>query len=118
MIFRYIRGLLTEVPLLKAMIERETADSFDLDNGVTIEVHDGELSRRCAATPSWRRCATRSRSGRTDDAAEPDHEVLNAIRPAMSTIPNAMLLARHRPTPERARCSRPTAVIMARTVTR
>ena len=39
----FIRGLLTEVPMLKAMIERETADSFDLDNGVTIEVTCGEL---------------------------------------------------------------------------
>ena len=28
----------------------------------------------------------------TDDAAEPDFEILNALRPAMSMIPNAMLL--------------------------
>jgi hypothetical protein len=26
------------------------------------------------------------------DAAQPDAEVINAIRPAMATIPNAMLL--------------------------
>src|SRR4029078_5001693 len=38
-IFRYVRGLLTEVPLLKAMVERETADIFDLSNGVSIEIN-------------------------------------------------------------------------------
>lgn len=37
-IFRYLRGLLTGVPLLAKMIERETVDSFDLDNEVSIEV--------------------------------------------------------------------------------
>jgi len=33
----------------------------------------------------------------TDDAAEPDYEVLNALRPGMATIPNAMLLCASSP---------------------
>jgi phage terminase large subunit-like protein len=37
-IFRYIRGLLTQVPMLQKMIERETADTFELDTGIIIEV--------------------------------------------------------------------------------
>ena len=37
-IFRYVRALLTGVPMLKRMIERETADTFDLTDAVTIEV--------------------------------------------------------------------------------
>ena len=37
-IMRYVRGFLTNVPMLARMIEREAAESFDLDNGVTIEV--------------------------------------------------------------------------------
>jgi hypothetical protein len=35
-LFRYIRAPLTRIPMLAKMIERETADSFDLTNGTTI----------------------------------------------------------------------------------
>jgi phage terminase large subunit-like protein len=37
-ILRYIAGLLRGVPMLTALIERETSDAFDLTNSVTIEV--------------------------------------------------------------------------------
>ncbi len=37
-IFRYVRAFLGRVPMLAALIERETADEIDLDNGVTIEI--------------------------------------------------------------------------------
>jgi hypothetical protein len=37
-IFRYVRGLLTNIPLLSGMIEREIAESFDLKNSITIEI--------------------------------------------------------------------------------
>src|SRR5262245_18268281 len=38
-IFRYVSALLTHIPMLAQMIERETTDSFDLNNATTIEVH-------------------------------------------------------------------------------
>jgi hypothetical protein len=38
-IFRDVRALLTRIPVLAKMIERETADTFDLNNGTTVEVH-------------------------------------------------------------------------------
>src|SRR3569623_317793 len=95
-ILRYIRALLTNVPMLSRMIEREWAEGFDLSNSVTIEV----------ATASFR-----STRGITlvaclldelafwpaDDTATPDVEVLNALRPGMATIPNAMLLCASSP---------------------
>jgi hypothetical protein len=37
-IFRYVRALLTHIPMLAKLLERETADAFDLSNGTTIEV--------------------------------------------------------------------------------
>ena len=42
-ILRYIRALLKEVPLLKRMIERETAEGFDLTNRVTIEISTASM---------------------------------------------------------------------------
>jgi hypothetical protein len=43
-IFRFIRGLLTGVPMLRRMIRRETSEVFELNNDVVIEV----------GTPSFR----------------------------------------------------------------
>jgi phage terminase large subunit-like protein len=36
-IFRYVKGLLS-IPMLATLIEREAAESIDLNNGVTIEI--------------------------------------------------------------------------------
>jgi hypothetical protein len=91
-ILRYITALLEQVPMLAAMVERRDAESIDLSNRVTIEV--GTCSFRtirgytvCAAIAEevsfWHD---------DDSSANPADEILNAIRPAMSTIPDAMLL--------------------------
>jgi hypothetical protein len=95
-ILNYIRGLLS-VPMLKRLVEREHGEGFDLSNGVSIEIH----------TASWR-----SSRGYTvaavladeiafwrfeSESANPDREILNALRPAMATIPNAMLLCASSP---------------------
>ena len=45
-ILRYIRGLLTGVPMLARLIERETAESFDLNNSISIEVGTAIISHR------------------------------------------------------------------------
>ncbi len=95
-IFRYIRALLTEVPMLARMIVREASESFDLSNSVSIEV--GTASYRsirgytivaalCDEMAFWP----------TDDSAQPDYEILDAIRPGMATIPGAMLLCASSP---------------------
>jgi hypothetical protein len=95
-IFRYIRGLLTASPVLAQAIESETAEAIDLNNSVTIEV--GTASHRstrgytiaaalCDEIAFWP----------TDDAAEPDFAVLDALRPGMATIPNAKLLCASSP---------------------
>jgi hypothetical protein len=95
-IFRYIRALLTRIPMLHKLVERETADAFDLTNGTTIEVHPVSMrttrgytivAALCDEIAFWPH----------EDAAEPDYEVLNALRPGMATIPNAMLLCASSP---------------------
>jgi hypothetical protein len=95
-IFRYVRGLLNHVPMLKRMIEREVAEGFDLTNGVTIETQAASfrstrgytlIAALCDEIAFWR----------SDDSANPDKEILAALRPAMATIPNAMLLCASSP---------------------
>jgi hypothetical protein len=95
-IFRYITALLTRVPMLKRMIERETAEGFDLTNSVTIEV--GTASMR--TTRGYTFCGVlldEAAFFATDDAAEPDYEIINAVLPGFSTIPGAMLLCASSP---------------------
>lgn len=90
-IFNYVKGLLKAEPMLAALIENETKEAIDLSNGISIEVVTssfrtvrgftavGVLLDEVAFLPS-------------DDSAEPDTELLNALRPAMATIPDALLL--------------------------
>jgi len=96
-ILRYIRGLLNNVPLLKRMIERETAEGFDLDNSVTIEVGTSNFRSTRGYTIVAALCDEVAFWQVSEDGSNPDHEVLGALRPAMATIPNAMLLVASSP---------------------
>jgi hypothetical protein len=104
-VFRYVRALLIRVPLLAQLVEREGRDTFDLSNGVTIEI----------ATASFRSVRGYTLVAGlldeiaffpTDDAADPDYEIIDALRPGMATLPGAMLLCASSPTPAAARCGR------------
>lgn len=95
-IMRYVRGLLTNVPMLKRLIERETAESFDLSNSVSIEIGTASfrsargytiVAALCDEVAFWM----------SEDSANPDFEILDALRPGMATIPNAMLLCASSP---------------------
>lgn len=95
-ILRYIGGLLHNVAMLKAMVQRETAEAFDLSNQVTIEV--GTASFR--TTRGYTFAAVLGDEiafWRTDDAAEPDHAILDAVRPGMASIPGSVLLCASSP---------------------
>jgi len=90
-IFRYIKGILRRVPTLAEMIERETADSFDLDNDITIEVGTASF-RTVRGYTIVCFLGDEAAFWAGDDSAAPDVELIAAVRPAMSTIPNAMML--------------------------
>jgi len=95
-ILRYVRALLLHVPLLRQMVEREAAEGFDLTNQISIEI--GTASFR--STRGYTIVAAlldELAFWPTDDAADPDFEVINAIKPGMATIPNAMLLCASSP---------------------
>jgi hypothetical protein len=88
---RYIAGLLRSHPSLEALIENETTEAITLTNGLCIEIHT---------------CSFRSLRGYTcigaaadevafwsvEDSANPDKEVLVALRAAMASVPEAMLI--------------------------
>jgi hypothetical protein len=90
-ILRYIRALLTEVPIIRPLVVRDTADGIDLSNRISIIVQTASfrtvrgmtlVAALCDEIAFWR----------NEDSANPDHEILAAVRPGMATIPNAMLI--------------------------
>jgi hypothetical protein len=89
-IFRYISAILHSTPVFEQYIQKETKERIELTTGIDIEVMT---------------CSFRTIRGRTVaccicdeiafwrvEGANPDAEVLSAIRPSMATIPNSMLL--------------------------
>ena len=96
-IMRYVRGFLTGVPMLALMIERELSETFDLGNGVTIEVASASFRSTRGYTIVAALLDELAFWGTEDDSANPDGEVIAAIRPGMATIPNAMLLCASSP---------------------
>jgi hypothetical protein len=88
---RYIAGLLRAVPVLRSLVGGETKDAIELTNGLTIEIHTASfravrgytiVGAVCDEIAFWP----------TDDSANPDTEILTALRPAMATVPGAVLL--------------------------
>jgi hypothetical protein len=95
-ILRYVRALLLEVPMLRKLVGRETAHAFDLQGSVTLEVHPASF-RAIRGYAVAAAVLDELAFWPTDDAAQPDFEILNALRPGMATIPNAMLLCASSP---------------------
>jgi len=95
-VLRYVSALLKGVPMLARLIERETAEAFDLTNRVTIEV--GTASYRTTRGYTFVAVlADELAFWRSEDSVSPDYEVLAAVRPGMATIPNAVLLCASSP---------------------
>ena len=91
-IFRYIIGLLKGIPLLSSMVAEETGEAIELSNRVVIEI--GTASFRtirgysfaailCDEIAFWRS---------DESSANPDTEILRALRPGMANIPGSILL--------------------------
>ena len=95
-IMRYIKALLEEVAMLKPLVESETAESVDLSNRITIEVHTASF-RTVRGYTVIAALLDELAFWRTDDSANPDTEILAALRPAMATVPGAMLLCASSP---------------------
>jgi hypothetical protein len=83
--------------MLAATIDSETQESITLTNRVVIEVHS--CSFRAVRGYTVVACLADEIAFWTTDegGANPDHEVLNAVRPAMATVPGSILLCASSP---------------------
>ena len=95
-IYRYARAMMTRIPMLAALIDRETAEAIDLTNGISIEIVTASF-RTIRGPTVIAALLDEIAFWRAEDSANPDAEIVAALRPAMATIPNAMLLAASSP---------------------
>jgi hypothetical protein len=90
-VFRYISGLLNSNHMLQRLIVREDKESIELANRVVIEV--GTASFRstrgytlaaviCDEVAFWR----------SEDSANPDFEIINALRPGLATLEGKLIV--------------------------
>ena len=90
-IFRYLREML-DIPLLKGIVSRETNELLELNNSVNIEIQTASY-RTVRGRTIVAALADELAFWRTDEGtANPDREIINALEPAMATIPGARLL--------------------------
>lgn len=89
---RYISGLLHGVPMFASMVLNETAEGIELTNGIMIEIHTASF-RSIRGYTCVAAILDEIAFWPTDEAANPDAEIINALRPAMATVPGALLLA-------------------------
>jgi hypothetical protein len=91
-IFRFVLGLLKAVPLFKDLIERNDTEQIVLRNHVVVEISTASFRATrgysfaavlCDEVAFWRSDET---------SANPDIEILRALRPGLASIPGSMLL--------------------------
>ena len=96
-IMRFIKGILSSVPMLAQTVEAERAEAVELTGNVVIEVHTASF-RTVRGYTVVAALLDEIAFWKTDEAgSDPDHEIISAIRPAMTTIPGAMLLCASSP---------------------
>jgi len=90
-IMRYIAGFIDAIPMLKNLEESRTKESIELSNRVVLEVHTTSFR----TVRGYRLVAVLGDEvafWRSDEAANPDTEILNALRPGLATTPDSLLL--------------------------
>ena len=89
---RYVGALLQACALLRVLIAEEKVDEIVLSNGISVEVHTASSTSVRGYTVVAAVCDEIAFWQTSEGAADPDVEILAALRPATATIPNALLL--------------------------
>jgi hypothetical protein len=90
-IFGYVKSYFDDIPQLKKMVVRETASTFELNNGVDITVATNSF-RSVRGKPIFLGILDEAAFMASDTSANPDVELYAALRPGMLTIPTSRII--------------------------
>lgn len=89
-VFRYVSGLLNSNPILKGLIVREDRESIELSNRTCIEISTASFRSSRGYTFAMVICDEIA-FWRSDDSANPDAEIINALRPGLATLDGQLI---------------------------
>ncbi len=79
-------------PCSRPLVERRTGEAIHLTNRIMLEVHTSSF-RAVRGYTCVGAVLDEVAFWSSEESANPDVEILNAIRPAMATVPGSLLLA-------------------------
>jgi hypothetical protein len=91
LILNYIRAFFSDIPMLRAMVTRETKSGFELNNLVDITVASNDY-RSVRGRPVRLAILNEVAFLRDENSALPDIELYNAIRPALASLPGSRII--------------------------
>lgn len=86
----YVKGLLRAFSIFESMLVRETATTLELSNGVVIEIHTASFKSLRGYRVVC--CVADEVAFWEVEGANPDGEILRALKPALARTPGALLL--------------------------
>jgi hypothetical protein len=96
-LLKYIKGMLNEVPMLKRLVVRETLYEIELSTGVAIEIMAGDFRTVRGRTLVAGLVDELAFLPTDENSSSPDSEIITTLKPAMVTIPGAMMLVSSSP---------------------
>jgi hypothetical protein len=87
----YMRAMFTDIPLLRALVARETQDGFALTNGVDLVVSTNSY-RAARGRPVLVAIFDEVAYWRSELTSTPDLETYRAVRPGMATLSSMAML--------------------------
>ena len=84
-VFRYVSGLMRSNPMLEQLISREDKESIELTNRTAIEITTASFRSTRGYTFAMV-IADEIAFWRSDDSANPDSEIIAAVRPGLATL--------------------------------
>ena len=84
-VFRYVSGLIRSNPMLERLVAREDREAIELSNRAVIEITTASFR----ATRGYTFAAVIADEvafWRSDESANPDAEIINAVRPGLATL--------------------------------
>jgi hypothetical protein len=90
-VLNYTRGFFIGIPMLKAMVSRETAIGFELKNNVDIAISTNSF-RAVRGRPILCAILDETAFWLDENSANPDEEVLAAIKPALASLPGSIVI--------------------------
>jgi hypothetical protein len=87
----YTRAFFEQIPMLKQKVERETADGFELSNGIDVVIGTNNF-KAVRGRPIKLAILDEVAFYQSENSASPDLETYRALKPGLATLPGSMLI--------------------------